>query len=201
MSKAGTKQHDIAQETRDKYHRDIEAIRNDNRFTPLAKQQAIAKLYRNTNHQLQQLGEEKDSALNSRRTALEADMFGLPRTASTQDTLSYRDALDRVSRAEKTPELLALYETAALSNDTILTKAIMAKAYNDGEDEVVNRYMEDHVTQQERAQELWDLRWGDTNPDQLFQNTLDDWVFQADKPTELRGLPDTVVSEMAEVSQ
>lgn len=195
------KQHDIAQEARDKYHRDIEAIRGDNRFTPLAKQQAIAKLYRDTDHQLRQLGVEKDGALNTKRSALEAEMFGISKYASTQETLSYRDALDRVSRAEKTPELLALYETAALSNDTILTKAIMAKAYNDGEDEVVNRYMEDHGTQKDRAQELWDIRWGDTNPNQMFQETLDDWVFQADKPTELRGLPNSMVEELSEANE
>ncbi|WIB16670.1 hypothetical protein DEJ34_05955 [Curtobacterium sp. MCPF17_050] len=200
MTKPRTKQHDIAEETRTRYRERVEAIRNDNRFTTAAKQQAMAKLYRDTNYQLQQLGEERDAALNSKRAALEADMFGLPKYASTSDTLSYRDALDRVSRAEDAPALIALYETAALSNDTILSKAILAKAYNAGELDVVNRYLEDHTTQQDRAQELWDIRYGDDNPNQMFQEAIDDWVFQADKPSEIRGLPNSALEEMAEAS-
>lgn len=199
MTTPRTKQHDIAEETRTRYQERIDAIRNDNRYTNTAKQQAMAKLYRDTNHQLQQLGAERDTTLSTKRAALEAEMFGLPKYAPTSDTVSYRDALDRVSRAEDGPALLALYETAALSNDTIRSKAILAKAYSAGELDVINRYLEDHTTLEDKAQELWDIRYGDEG-DQGLQNAINDFAFQADKPSEIRAVPDTVLEQMAEAS-
>lgn len=201
MTTPRTKQHELAETTRQQYQRRVEEIRNDRRFTPEAKQQAIAKLYRDTNHQLGQLRDERDATLNSRRTALEAEMFGLPKYASTSDTLSYRDALDRASRAEDGKALAALYDTAAISNDTILAKAILAKAYGDGEVDVINRYLEDHTTLETKAQELWDIRYGDEAAGQTLQNTLNDFAFQADKPTEIRALSDSLIEQVAEASE
>lgn len=201
MTTPRTKQHELAENTRQQYQRRVEEIRNDRRFTPEAKQQAIAKLYRDTNHQLGQLRDERDATLNSRRTALEAEMFGLPKYASTSDTLSYRDALDRASRAEDGTALAALYDTAAISNDTILAKAILAKAYGDGEVDVINRYLEDHSTLETKAQELWDIRYGDEAAGQTLQNTLNDFAFQADKPTEIRALSDSLIEQVAEASE
>lgn len=201
MTTPRTKQHELAETTRQQYQRRVEGIRNDRRFTPEAKQQAIAKLYRDTNHQLGQLRDERDATLNSRRSALEAEMFGLPKYASTSDTLSYRDALDRASRAEDGAALAALYDTAAISNDTILAKAILAKAYGDGEVDVINRYLEDHSTLETKAQELWDIRYGDEAAGQTLQNTLNDFAFQADKPTEIRALSDSLIEQVAEASE
>ncbi|PZE71778.1 hypothetical protein DEJ27_03100 [Curtobacterium sp. MCPF17_018] len=201
MTTPRTKQHELAETTRQEYQRRVEEIRNDRRFTPEAKQQAIAKLYRDTNYQLGQLRDERDATLNSRRTALEAEMFGLPKYASTSDTLSYRDALDRASRAEDGAALAALYDTAAISNDTILAKAILAKAYGDGEVDVINRYLEDHSTLETKAQELWDIRYGDEAAGQTLQNTLNDFAFQADKPTEIRALSDSLIEQVAEASE
>ncbi|KQR34789.1 hypothetical protein [Curtobacterium sp. Leaf154] len=201
MTTPRTKQHELAENTRQQYQRRVEEIRNDRRFTPEAKQQAIAKLYRDTNHQLGQLRDERDATLNSRRTALEAEMFGLPKYASTSETLSYRDALDRASRAEDGTALAALYDTAAISNDTILAKAILAKAYGDGEVDVINRYLEDHSTLETKAQELWDIRYGDEAAGQTLQNTLNDFAFQADKPTEIRALSDSLIEQVAEASE
>ncbi|MET3450100.1 hypothetical protein [Curtobacterium sp. 1544] len=197
MTTPTTKQHELAETTRQAYQRRVEEIRNDRRFTPEAKQQAIAKLYRDTNHQLGKLRDERDGALGTRRATLEAEMFGLPKYASTSDTLSYRDALDRVSRAEDGAALTALYKTAALSNDSILTKAILAKAYNDGEVDVINRYLEDHTTLEAKAQELWDIRYGDEGAGQSLQNAFNDFVFQADKPNEIRALSDSMIEEAA----
>lgn len=201
MTTPRTKQHELAETTRQQYQRRVDEIRNDRRFTPEAKQQAIAKLYRDTNHQLGQLRDERDATLNSRRTALEAEMFGLPKYASTSDTLSYRDALDRASRAEDGAALAALYDTAAISNDNILAKAILAKAYGDGEVDVINRYLEDHSTLETKAQELWDIRYGDVAAGQTLQNTLNDFAFQADKPTEIRALSDSLIEQAAEASE
>lgn len=201
MTTPRTKQHELAETTRQQYQRRVEEIRNDRRFTPEAKQQAIAKLYRDTNHQLGQLRDERDATLNSRRTALEAEMFGLSKYASTSDTLSYLDALDRASRAEDGKALAALYDTAAISNDTILAKAILAKAYGDGEVDVINRYLEDHSTLETKAQELWDIRYGDEAAGQTLQNTLNDFAFQADKPTEIRALSDSLIEQVAEASE
>ncbi|UXN25814.1 hypothetical protein N8D74_02705 [Curtobacterium flaccumfaciens] len=200
MTTPRTKQHELAETTRQQYQRRVEEIRNDRRFTPEAKQQAIAKLYRDTNHQLGQLRDERDATLNGRRIALEAEMFGLPKYASTSDTLSYRDALDRASRAEDGTALAALYDTAAISNDTILAKAILAKAYGDGEVDVINRYLEDHSTLETKAQELWDIRYGDEAAGQTLQNTFNDFAFQADKPTEIRALSDSMIEQVAEAA-
>ncbi|WIB31437.1 hypothetical protein [Curtobacterium sp. MCSS17_005] len=201
MTTPRTKQHELAEATRQQYQRRVDEIRNDRRFTPEAKQQVIAKLYRDTNHQLGQLRDERDATLSSRRTALEAEMFGLPKYASTSDTLSYRDALDRASRAEDGAALAALYDTAAISNDTILAKAILAKAYGDGEVDVINRYLEDHSILETKAQELWDIRYGDEAAGQTLQNTLNDFAFQADKPTEIRALSDSLIEQVAEASE
>lgn len=195
-----TKQHEQAEAAREHYQRRVDEIRNDRRFTPEAKQQAIAKLYRDTNHQLGKLRDERDNALDNRRAALEAEMFGLPKYATTADTLSYRDALDRASRAEDGKALAALYDTAALSNDSILTKAILAKAYNDGEADIINRHLEHHSNQESKAQELWDIRYGDEGADQILQNSFNDFVFQADKPNEIRGLSDSLIEQVAETS-
>jgi len=187
-----SKLHEQAENTKSEYQRRADAIRGDNRLTSEGKQQAIAKLYLDTRNTLTTLGDTYDTGRSTRRAHLERHLFGLNPGAQSTDTISYRDAMDRVSTVKDEDDLLPILRTANLSGDTILGKAVLARAFQLGEVGTINQYIEATPALEKDVVELWDL----SAPDN-FQSMFDDTMFAVQKPAEIAALSDTAVNDMA----
>lgn len=61
--------------------------------------------------------------------SLERRLFGLPAGADAADTISYRDAADRVATITDPTQLAELMDRAADSGDAMLLRAGLAHAY------------------------------------------------------------------------
>lgn len=206
MALPKTKQHDQASELKTRYLAQVTAIQNDNRLTPEGKRSKLAKLHTNTTQQLTKLKRDRDAALTTRQADLERQLFGLPTTAPTSDTVSYRDALDRVSRAAEAKDdkaLHQLYDNARLTGDSILVKAILGHAYRSGSADLVNRYLNEPGNEalDQKGVELWQLMRGDDGAGDQITNASNDWVFEADKPAEIRAYSDSVINQMAAAAE
>jgi hypothetical protein len=206
MALPKTKQHDQAHEIKTRYLSQVTAVQNDSRLTAEGKRSKIAKLHTNTTQQLAKLKRDRDAALTTRQADLERQLFGLPTTAPTSDTVSYRDALDRVSRAADAKDdkaLHQLYDNAKLTGDGILTKAILGHAYRAGNVALVNRYLNEPGNEalDQKGVELWQLMRGDDGANDQAQNAMNDWVFNADKPAEIRAYSDSAINQMAAAAE
>ncbi|MFJ3319369.1 hypothetical protein [Curtobacterium sp. NPDC086286] len=206
MTLPKTKQHEQAHELKTRYLSQVAAVQNDNRLTPEGKRSKLAKLHANTVQQLSKLKRERDAALTTRRADLERQLFGLPATAPTSDTVSYRDALDRVTRAAEAKDDKAmhqLYDNAKLTGDSILTKAILGHAYRSGSADLVNRYLNEPGNEalDQKGVELWQLMRGDDGAGDQMTNATNDWVFEADKPAEIRAYSESIIQQMAATAE
>lgn len=206
MALPKTKQHEQAHELKTRYLSQVAAVQNDSRLTPEGKRGKLAKLHKNTTQQLTKLKRDRDAALTTRRADLERQLFGLPSTAPTSDTVSYRDALDRVSRAAEAKDdkaLNQLYDNAKLTGDAILVKAILGHAYRTGNADVVNRHLNEPGNEalDQKGVELWQLMRGDDGAGDQMTNATNDWVFAADKPAEIRAYSDSAINQMAAAAE
>jgi hypothetical protein len=184
--------HEQAENTKTEFQRRADTIRADNRLTPQGKQQAIAKLYTSTRATLDALGTTHDTGRATRRATLERNLFGLKAGALSTDTISYRDAMDRVSSVKDEADLAPILRTANLSGDTILGKAVLARAFELGEVGTINQYIEATPALEKDVVELWGL----SAPDD-FQSMFDDTMFAVQKPTEIAALSDSAINGMA----
>ena len=184
--------HEQAENTKAEFQRRADAIRSDNRLSPQGKQRAIAKLYATTKPALEALGATYDTGRAERRSALERDLFGLKPGALSTDTISYRDAMARVAGVKDEADLLPILRTANLSGDTILGKAVLARAFELGEVGTINQYIEVSPALEKDVVELWGL----SAPDD-FQGMFNDTMFAMQKPTEIAALSDHAISGMA----
>ncbi|WP_250895494.1 hypothetical protein [Curtobacterium flaccumfaciens] len=201
-----TKQHEQAHQIKTQYLSQVDAIQNDARLPTEGKRTKLSKLHSSTTRQLKQLKQQRNDQLTSRQADLEKQLFGLPTTAPTSDTASYRDALDRVSRAADSKndrEMQQLYDNARLTGDTILTKAILGHAYRSANSDIVNRYLNepDNDALGQKGVELWQLMRGDDDAPDQAQNAMNDWVFEADKPAEIRAYSDSAIKQMADAAE
>ena len=184
--------HEQAEKTKTEFQRRAAAIRADNRLSPQVKQQAMAKLYATTKPALEALGATHDTGRAERRATLERDLFGLKPGALSTDTISYRDAMDRVSSVKDEADLAPILRTANLSGDTILGKAVLARAFELGEVGTINQYIEATPDLEKDVVELWGL----SAPND-FQSMFDDTMFAIQKPTEIAALSDSAINGMA----
>jgi hypothetical protein len=201
-----TKQHEQAYEIKTRYLAQVAAVQSDSRLTPEGKRGKIAKLHTDTTRQLNQLKRDRDAAHVTRRAELERKLYGLPTNAPTSDTVSYRDALDRVNRAVEAKNKGAmeqLYDSAKLSGDRILIKAILGYAYQNGSSDLINRYINEPGNEalDREGIELWQLMHGDDEASDQAQNAMNDWSFEADKPAEIRAYSMPVIEQMADANE
>lgn len=191
-----TTQQDTATELRTTYDAAVAKINAGTTLTLDGKKIALAKLYVPLKDQLDGLRDQQYGGQKTRLEALEKTVFGLPANAPTADTVSYRDALDRVTSLDMadsgTPAALArLYETAKVSSDTILTKAIIFRAFDLDLADLINAYLQDNPEQDATVTELWNLIHAPQN------NTIADFIFLLTPPALLTGMAELSIRNLA----
>jgi hypothetical protein len=194
-----TTQQDQATAIQTTYQANVAKIRANASLSGNGKRIELAKEYTTAKTASDALLEDQGATSATRNATLERQLFGLPINAPTADTVSYRDALDRVSNIDWTSpdasgELARMYANAKLSNDTILGKAILSQAFAFRNVDLINQYAEDNPSQAAAIDELW------TAQNANRSNLLGNMAFYTMKPTELGALDDVSIAALARQS-
>lgn len=189
---------------RQRYHKRLDAIRNDKRLSAAGRERAAARLYLDTRQKVDAITQAGEQAYRKRVAQLERDLFGIHGT-TTADVVtaaaSFRDAQTHVDAAVKKPgDAARILKRALRSGDAILAKAVFSHAYDQIETDtlqaedwgaVVNAYLAENEPDRSRAVELGQLRDMNSRSAILAERI----GYTLDRPGELRGYSDHTLSE------
>lgn len=185
VQSGNTPQQQKANALRGEYQRLIEGIRNDRTLSPHGKQKELASLYLDYKPRMERLEAEETAQHQTRSKALRRDLFGLPGYADPNTAISYRDAQDRAASIEDEQTALTLLNRAELSGDTSLAKAVAAKAFESGWNQVINEYADANPNSEAKFNELIDLESYGKGSAGFAQILSAAMTYSVDKPNEL----------------
>jgi hypothetical protein len=139
------------------HNRIVDSIRGSKDLTPEGKTKQIAAVHIQYKQQITALEAEDKASRVSKADSLRRSLFGLTGSSDANATISYRDAQDRVAAIQDENQALELLDRADLSNDEILTKAIVGKAAEAGWGNLVSSYTAKHPYYGSKLQELANL--------------------------------------------
>jgi hypothetical protein len=174
---------------RGEYNQWLERTRNDRTLSAVGKQQQIARKYLEYKREVAAIQAQQETNDQNRLKTLRRELFGMPGTTDGHAAIAYRDAIDRATRLEKEEDALSMLSLAEMSGDSTLAKAIAARGFQRGWNDLVNTYADQFPTSQTKFQELADLESAG-NPSsqgtaQLINTAM---IYTIDKPNELSGL-------------
>lgn len=140
-----------------RHNQDVDYIRNNKNLTLEGKTKQIAAVHLDYKQQVNALEAEDRASRASKADSLRRSLFGLTGSSDANATISYRDAQDRVAAIQDENQALELLDRADLSNDEILTKAIVGKAAEEGWGNLVSSYTSKHPYYGSKLQELANL--------------------------------------------
>jgi hypothetical protein len=147
---------------RAEYEARADAVRADERLSPVGKNESIAQLREQTEAKLKELREDRERETSERRGRLRSKL--LDRSVSEGNdpalTVSYRDAAERVARLEDAGDVksaVSLMRSALRNQDTPLERALLRVAIEQGWPEVVDTFTATRASQRADVEELWGL--------------------------------------------
>lgn len=129
---------DQAAKARSQYQDQLKQIEQDETLSETGKSQAMARAYQVAESKMRDLRASHEKALNEERSRLQQAAFRV----SDQDMASFRDASDRAEQLANVDAALARLERAALVGDSIMTRAIGQRAFQQQWSPVLQRYAE-----------------------------------------------------------
>lgn len=164
--------------------------RNDPDISDEKRQRRLARVWVEHRDALATLSGDNQRTGDNRKDSLARRLYGLP---ANGDSLSYRDALDRAHQidAGDTRAALRLLEQARVTGDDLLSRAILAVAYTNRWNDVVNAYTDANPTAYKDAEELWDLHHNNA------RTLLTTFALIAPKPRELNQYGDQHIENLA----
>lgn len=175
------------------HNRSVEYIRNNKNLTPEGKRKQIAATYLQYKQQITALEAEDRAARASKADSLRRTLFGLS-SSDANATISYRDAQDRVAAIRDENQALELLDRADLSNDEILTKAIIGKAAETGWSNLVNTYTAKHPYYGSKLQELAKIHQDETSIEGVMNHAMS---YNLSTPAEIARHSDGMIENLA----
>lgn len=176
------------------HNRSIDYIRNNKDLTPEGKTKQIAATYLQYKRQVAALEAEDKAARASKADSLRRSLFGLAGSSDANATISYRDAQDRVAAIQDENQALELLDRADLSNDEILTKAIVGKAAEFGWGNLVSSYTAKHPYYGSKLQELANLHADENNIEGIMNHAMS---YNLSAPAEVGRYSDSTIENLA----
>jgi hypothetical protein len=173
------------------------AARNNTTLSPEGRTRAIAQAWGELKSTLDAIRASIENATNNRRDQLAKQIYGLP---SAADSLSYRDALDRVNQipAGDTRQALTLLEQARVSGDDLLTRAVLSRSYADGWANVIDTYTTANPQTESAAEELWALTIAATAENIVTTRSfIAEGEYKPQKPPEIARYDDWAIANLA----
>jgi hypothetical protein len=137
----------------------LEQIRTSRKYTPESKRNQIAEAYLRAARTVQAERDNRDKARTARVESLRRTVYGRLSSPDGPAAVADRDARDRVARIDTNDqdEALQLLADAEFGQDTSLTRALVARAYDAGWADVLNAYSTSRPALEPSVDELWEL--------------------------------------------
>jgi hypothetical protein len=177
-----------------RHNQDINYIRDNKNLTPEGKTKQIAAIHLQYKQQITALEAEDKGARASKADSLRRSLFGLTGSSDANATISYRDAQDRVTAIQDEAQALELLDRADLSNDEILTKAIVGKAAESGWGNLVDTYTAKHPYYGAKLQELAGLHNDENSIEGVMNNAMS---YTLTPPAEVARYSDGMLENLA----
>jgi hypothetical protein len=186
---------DTAAAIRNEHNARVELIRNNTKLSSDGKAAQIARSYRESAQQINDLEAKERVALADQRLELERALFGQFSSDPTS-LMNYRDAQERVARltTDDHAEARQLLHTAQISGDDTLAAALLGRAVNVGWNDIVTRYSEQHPDRAVQLKDLSDVIHFQEDHTVDFQRSAD---YSFSKPNEVAHLTDNNIERMA----
>ena len=166
---------------------DYMKIRQNTDLSEEAKRRLLTEKYRERLDGHNNLVAERRRLRGEVREDIESRVFNLPTSKDPslrlQEHLAFRDAADRVRRAEKPEDLEALVGVAKLSGDTILRHAAFVSAHHAGWNGVLDKIFEGDPAKAADYQTYKEAQSQQAASKELAENLFD--ATGVPKPTEL----------------
>ncbi|MGB7236892.1 MAG: hypothetical protein WBD41_13025 [Rhodococcus sp. (in: high G+C Gram-positive bacteria)] len=134
---------DRVKQIREQLTREVEGIRENRRLSVDGQRAEIAAAYTKSRRQLDEMKTAHSAGIKAERSRLEREVFGLT-TPDPGAIIGFRDAIARAESIETEAGALKEIDIASRYGDTIMMKAIAAKAVRYGWDDVVHAF-DEHV--------------------------------------------------------
>ena len=187
---------DKAQQTRKYFTQRVNEVRNDGFLSDAGRKAQIAKLYVEYRSDVAQHREQHRLAQRAKQVNLERELFGATDTSGGFDTISYRDAMDRVDQLgrQDVRAALALFDRAVITNDEPMRKALLMRAFREGWDDLVAREIEVRPDVSDQLTELKAVVAQTSGTQGKLEEMA---MFGLPKPDEIRGMNDAALEEAA----
>lgn len=145
------------QKIHESYAAQLDRIQNSRVYSEHAKQVYAAKLYKQTQEQLEAARTGEVEELRKRRAGLQRRMFGHDGTADPQTVIARRDANDRAAKLDSPHAATEALQRAEMEGDDVMARAIVATAAQYGWNDVLTAYAAPRPGFTAAAQELNEL--------------------------------------------
>ncbi|MFF1574128.1 hypothetical protein ACFVWR_15405 [Leifsonia sp. NPDC058292] len=198
-----TPQHQKSIDAYTVYERQLEQIRLNGELSAAGKQSAIAALWGRTAKAQTAAQAELVAERTQKQSELQRKVYGLRPNATPAELTLYRSAVEQASTVTNPSEAIAQIKSAALSGDTILAKAMVAKAIEIAHSvpipgmaapwaDVVNAYTETNPADEASVEALW-------NSNSTSSNFASDAAFATPpKPAEVQNWPESELVRLAD---
>lgn len=164
----------------EEWNRTLRQVGRDSNLTDDGKRTTLDKEYAQIKTQIAVLRDKEKALIRDKKESLERSLFGL-NGSDANKIIAYRDAQDRAASVKDKAAALEVYNSAQISNDDSLAKAILARAVEWGWREIIDDYTRRHPIWREELNDLAGLQRYSGDGNKKLQTTLAYAV--------LRGLP------------
>lgn len=191
------KHFDQARVAKTNFSKQVDDIRADTYLTKDGRKAMIARLYTRYKSDVAALREQHRAARQSYQLDLERRLFGNSEASTGFDTISYRDAMDRVDQLGRgdQKDAMRLLARAEMTNDEPMRKAVLMRAFRDGWDEVVSQEVDKRPELRESLTQLESVILEASGAQGKFEESV---LFGMQKPEEIRGMSDQALELAAE---
>lgn len=164
----------------EQWSRMMRDVGRDTKLSDEGKRAELDKEFAELKEELSGLRAKEKALVRDKKESLERSLFGLAGNDANK-IIAYRDAQDRAARVKDKDTALEVYNSAQISNDDSLVKAILAKAVKYGYREIIDDYTRRKPVWREELNDLAALERLGGDGNKMLQTAL--------SYTVLRGMP------------
>ncbi|WP_019969335.1 hypothetical protein [Mycobacterium sp. 141] len=155
----------------EEWSRRLKAVGGDSKLTDEGKRDELDREFAELKKEIVVLREKEKGLVRDKKESLERALFGLV-GSDPNKIIAWRDAQDRAARVQDRAGALRVYNSAQISSDDSLAKAILAKAVAYGYREIIDDYARRHPIWREELDDLAGIQAYDSDGTRKLQITL-----------------------------
>ncbi|WP_078324302.1 hypothetical protein [Mycobacteroides salmoniphilum] len=146
-------------------------VGRDTKLSDEGKRAELDQRFADLKQEIAELRAKEKVLVRDKKESLERSLFGLVGSDANK-IIAYRDAQDRAARVKDKAAALEVYNSAQISDDDSLVKAILAKAVKFGYREIIDDYTRRKPVWREELNDLAVLERFGGDGNKIMQTTM-----------------------------